>query len=73
MLQIQWYLDGKLLTNSFTTNITHTYSIDAPKGHYHFKSTLISELSWTSRPECNVKAKGISPVISYACSSKITI
>ncbi|XP_042351270.1 butyrophilin subfamily 3 member A2-like [Plectropomus leopardus] len=59
--EIQWNLNGELLHNSTTTYITHTHHVlDAASGFYHFNSTLSTKLNWTSKPTCNVKAKGIS-------------
>ncbi|XP_044072523.1 butyrophilin subfamily 3 member A2 [Siniperca chuatsi] len=67
--EIQWKLDGQLLTNSSTTNITNKYTRNAPAGLYHFHSKLITKLNMTSAPTCEVKAKGISTVISYECGA----
>nr|XP_020465088.1 butyrophilin subfamily 3 member A2-like isoform X2 [Monopterus albus] len=58
--EIQWYLDGQVLTNSSSTHITHTYTLDVRPGLYSFSSKLVTELNWTSEPTCQVKAKNIS-------------
>ncbi|XP_078118240.1 T-lymphocyte activation antigen CD80 [Sander vitreus] len=65
--EIQWILNGELLPKSKTTNITHTYTLDAPTGLYHFNSTLRTELNGTVEPTCHVKAKGISTIITHEC------
>ncbi|XP_073330361.1 uncharacterized protein [Pagrus major] len=63
--EIQWKLDGQVLTNSFTTHITHNNTLDTQTGLYQFTSRLITKLSGTSKPTCDVKAKGLSTVISH--------
>ncbi|XP_071332951.1 ICOS ligand isoform X2 [Trachinotus anak] len=69
--EIQWYLDGQLLTNSSKTNITHTGPVGPSNGLYQFESKLITKLNGTPEPKCVVKAKGISPNISYYCEPNI--
>jgi len=69
--EIQWYLDGQLLTNSSKTNITHTGPVGPSNGLYQFESKLITKLNGTPEPKCVVKAKGISPNISYYCKPNI--
>ncbi|XP_049449267.1 T-lymphocyte activation antigen CD80-like [Epinephelus fuscoguttatus] len=68
MTEIQWRLDGQLLTNSTTTYITHTDYLDAT-GYYYFNSTLSTKLNWTSKPTCDVKAEGVSTNIINDCST----
>ncbi|XP_056244410.1 uncharacterized protein LOC130177028 [Seriola aureovittata] len=65
--EIQWYLEGNVLTNSSKTEITHTDPVGAPNGLYSFDSQLETEHNWTSKPECDVTAKVISPIISNNC------
>lgn len=69
--EIQWNLDGQLLTDSPTTRITHANTLDAPSGLYHFTSKLITKLNGTSSPVCDVKAKGVSTIITSVCASEI--
>ncbi|XP_058473561.1 uncharacterized protein LOC131446388 [Solea solea] len=65
--KIQWFLEGKLLTNSPTVIIhTHPVAPDA-SGSYRFKSKLITPFSLTSEPKCDVKTEGISPNVSDFC------
>ncbi|KAF1382685.1 hypothetical protein PFLUV_G00146330 [Perca fluviatilis] len=47
--EIQWIVGGQLLTESNTTNINKTYTMDASTGLYHFNSTL----KWTVDPTCH--------------------
>lgn len=61
--EIQWRLRGQILTNSSTTGITHTHTLNASTGLYHFNSKLSTKLNWTSKPTCHVEAKGISTTI----------
>nr|XP_046260477.1 uncharacterized protein LOC124067280 isoform X2 [Scatophagus argus] len=68
--EIQWNYEGRLLRNSFKTHITYTNTRNATTGLYHFTSSLISKHNWTSKPTCNVMAKGISTVISDGCKPK---
>ncbi|KAF3694737.1 Butyrophilin subfamily 1 member A1 [Channa argus] len=68
--EIQWYLDSQLLTNSSTTSITYTYSLEDPTGLHIFSSKLTTELKGTSEPKCDVKAKGISTELESSCDSK---
>ncbi|XP_031150889.1 uncharacterized protein LOC116046624 [Sander lucioperca] len=65
--EIQWSLDGQLLTESNTTNLNHTCTMDASTGLYHFNSTLSPELKWSVEPTCRVKDNGISPNITPDC------
>ncbi|KAF3843116.1 hypothetical protein F7725_001965 [Dissostichus mawsoni] len=62
--EIEWELDGELLRNSITTNITQTYNPDDPTGQIRFYSQLITTLNWTSALRCRVKAKDIATYIS---------
>lgn len=65
--EIQWYLDGELLSNSSKTNITHTSPVGTPTGHYKFKTTLFTQFEWTAEPICGMKVKGIPSHIEYVC------
>ncbi|XP_022596549.1 uncharacterized protein LOC111218498 [Seriola dumerili] len=65
--EIQWYLEGNVLTNSSETDITRTDPVGDPNGVYSFESQLMTESNWTSQPTCDVKAKVISPIISNDC------
>lgn len=65
--EIQWILDGKLLTDSPTTNITFTKTLDASTGLYSFTSKLKTILTGISEPKCSIKAKGISTIITHDC------
>lgn len=67
--EIQWILDGKFLTDSPTTNITLTKTLDAPAGLYSFTSMLNTSLTVLSEPKCNIKAKGISTIITHDCGT----
>ncbi|XP_037345208.2 putative butyrophilin subfamily 2 member A3 [Pungitius pungitius] len=64
---IQWTLDGQLLSNSATTNISHKNHTDAVKGIYNFSSKLRTNLNWTSEPMCDVKAINVSTILNYVC------
>ncbi|XP_034742253.1 uncharacterized protein LOC117953390 isoform X1 [Etheostoma cragini] len=64
--EIQWILDGQLLTESNTTNITHTFTLDVRTGLYHFNSTRTTEAKWSVVPTCHVKDKGTSTNSGHA-------
>ncbi|XP_026232435.1 butyrophilin subfamily 3 member A2 [Anabas testudineus] len=66
--EVQWYLDGHVLTKSPTTKITFTSTLNISTGLYSFKSTI--KLSGTSEPTCEVQAKGISTRVSNNCMGK---
>lgn len=66
---IQWTLNGQLLTNSTTTRITHAKALDPASRLYHFTSNLTTKLNSTSTPKCDVKAKGLSAIISSNCEA----
>ncbi|XP_076603408.1 uncharacterized protein LOC143330603 [Chaetodon auriga] len=70
--ELQWSFNGTILTNSFTTGITHSNTLDASTGLYRFTSKLITTLNGNTNFTCDVKAKGISTVISRGCSKKST-
>ncbi|XP_075870747.1 butyrophilin subfamily 1 member A1-like [Nelusetta ayraudi] len=59
---IEWRSDGRLLTDSAQTRITHNIT----SGLYHFSSELIATLK--SPPTCNITAKGLSTVVSDGCT-----
>lgn len=67
--EIQWFLDGQLLTDSLTTNITLTKTLNAPAGLYSFTSKLKTNLTGISEPKCNIKAKGMSTIITHVCET----
>ncbi|XP_045909503.1 uncharacterized protein LOC123973475 isoform X1 [Micropterus dolomieu] len=69
--EIQWNLDGEILTNSSTTNIINSNFMNVSTGRYEFHSKLTTKLKTASepRPTCHVKAKGISTIISPDCGT----
>ncbi|XP_041806997.1 butyrophilin subfamily 3 member A2-like isoform X2 [Chelmon rostratus] len=68
--ELQWNLDGQLLTNSPTTHITHSKTLNASTGLYHLTSRLVTQLNGTSEPKCDVKAKDVSTIISNDCGAE---
>lgn len=68
--ELQWILDGQILTNSSTTGITHSNTLDASTGLYHFTSKLVTTLNGITNLTCDVKAKGISTIISDGCRAE---
>ncbi|XP_026150849.1 CD166 antigen-like [Mastacembelus armatus] len=70
--EIQWHMDGHLLTNSSTINITPTYTLKTHTGLYNFSSKLITELNWTSHPTCHLKPKVIQPNITRSNCSTVS-
>lgn len=68
--EIQWILDGKLLsTDSPTTYINFTKTLNASTGLYSFTSKLKTSLPGISEPKCNIKAIGISTIITHDCGT----
>ncbi|XP_035532869.1 T-lymphocyte activation antigen CD80 isoform X2 [Morone saxatilis] len=65
--EIQWKLDGQLLTNSSTIHISTTDTWEPSTGLYHFTSKLDTKLNRTLKPKCEVKAKDIPTRLSYDC------
>ncbi|XP_051258664.1 junctional adhesion molecule B [Dicentrarchus labrax] len=66
--EIQWKLDGQLLTNSSTIQISTTYTWEPSTGLYHFTSKLNTTLNGTLKPTCVVKAEDIPTHLSYDCA-----
>lgn len=65
---IEWRSDGRLLTDSAQTRITHSITtVEGPSGFYLFSSELAAELQ--SPPTCNITARGLSTVVSGDCTS----
>lgn len=51
---IQWTLNGTCLSNSTTTNISTTYSLDEETGLYYFHSRLETKDGFPSEPKCEL-------------------
>lgn len=68
--EIQWELDGQLLTDSPSVNQTSKKTLDDLTGTYHFTSTLTIELNGNSTPTCNINATRISVTQTYGCTAR---
>lgn len=56
--EIQWNVDGQLLTDSPLIEITRQMTLDTPTGTYHYTSTLSIKTNGT--PTCRINASRIS-------------
>lgn len=65
--EIQWDLDGRLLTDSPSINLNSKKTLDASTGTYHFTSTLNIKTNESLTPTCNIKAKRISVTQTRVC------
>ncbi|XP_076730971.1 uncharacterized protein LOC106675481 isoform X3 [Maylandia zebra] len=67
---IQWTLNGTCLSNSTTTNISTTYSLDEETDVHYFHSRLETESNFLSEPRCQVNVTCPSAMSSMSGTSK---